>query len=246
MRGTIYVFMSALLLTLVGCNNNEDESLIQNQESNFVQEQLIDSYEKTIEQPELILNPQQQMELQDMVTEIQLQLPNKLSAFSNKTTLSDNVVSKGPFDKVLKTTDLIIGRSYKAGSVSVSIEGKNLIVTYKSNRCWTLRKTNLFIGDKKGIPLTRYGYPNYRKFTHRTNHRTSRINEFSYSIPLVDLKGIDCITIAAHAKLGLYYRGWCWIYSAWGDGKNFEGTRCPATYFSLCDSDDDDDPVTTN
>ncbi|CAL2093088.1 conserved hypothetical protein [Tenacibaculum sp. 190524A05c] len=238
MRGKIYVFMSALLLAFVGCNNNEDVSSIENQESNLQQEQIVDSQERIIEQPEVILNPQQEMELQDIVAEVQLELPVQRAAGKS----SEVAANKA---EILKTTDLIIGRSYKAGTVTVSVEGKNMLVTYKTNRCWNLWKTNLFIGEKDSIPLY-YGYPNYTKFPYRESHRTSRINEYTYSIPLADLKGVKCITIAAHAKLSIYYRGWCWVYSAWGDGNKFEGTRCPATYFSLCDNDGGDDPVDTN
>lgn len=237
MRGKIYVFMSALLLAFVGCNNNEDVSSIENQESNLQQEQIVDSQERIIEQPEVILNPQQEMELQDIVAEVQIQLPNELSSRERQASSAEPTNNS----TVLKTTDLIIGRSYKAGTVTVSLEGRsNLLVTYKTNRCWNLWKTNLFVGEKDSIPLY-YGYPNYTKFPYRESHRTSRINEYTYSIPLNELRGIECITIAAHAKLSIYYRGWCWIYSAWGDGNNFEGTRCPATYFSLCDSDGDGD-----
>ncbi len=239
MRGKIYVFMSILLFTIIGCNNNEDVSLIENQESNLQQEPIINSEERIIEQPEVILNEDGKLELQDIVAEVQVQLPKETENFSQKATTAGKAT-------VLKTTDLIIGRSYKAGTVTVSLEGKNLLVTYKTNRCWNLWKTNLFLGEKDSIPLY-YGYPNYTKFPYRENHRTSRIQEYTYTIPLSDLKGIKCITVAAHAKLSIYYRGWCWVYSAWGDGLDFEGTRCPATYFNLCDNGgDDDDPIDTN
>ncbi|TCP26885.1 hypothetical protein EV195_102227 [Tenacibaculum skagerrakense] len=238
MRGTIYVFMSALLLTFIGCNNNEDVSLIENQESNLQQEPVVNSEERTVEQPDGIINEKELMELQDIVSEVQVLLPKEDSNTASK------VVVIG--DKtVLKTTDLIIGRNYKAGTVTVTLENKNILVTYKTNNCWNLWKTSLFIGDKEAIPLYR-GYPNYTKFPYRESHRTSRIQEYTYTIPIAELKGIKCITLATHAKLSIYYRRWCWIYSAWGDGKVFEGTRCPATYFSLCDDNDDDDPVDTN
>ncbi|WP_299683431.1 hypothetical protein [uncultured Tenacibaculum sp.] len=265
MRGIFYVFISALLLSITGCNTNEDISQLQEeqnsqQETTFLGNEAIDlidqdltddvqqtiadeqglileQNESIIEQRENVLSSEQLGELQNIVTEVQVELPDEIKFASR------NAVPVNPGGRFNKTADIIIGRSYKAGTLTITSDRVNLIVKYEANHCWSLWATNLYVGDKNGIPLTRNGYPNYYQFPYRNYH--NRVKEFTYEIPLSDLRGVDCITVAAHSFLGIYSRRSrrCWIFSSWGDGERFETTRCPATYIPLCE--DTTPPVDT-
>ena len=153
MRGTIYVFMSFLLLTFIGCNDNE--TLIE--ENN-------DSVELSF-----------------------LQSLEKMS----------NTASKSATSFVIHETDLMAGQHYVAGTVTVSINKTNVTVTYTTNDNWVLNETHLYAGDKDLIPVTKKGNPKIGKFPYKAEH--DGVNEFSYVIPIAELKGTKCFTIAAHA-----------------------------------------------
>ncbi|SNR15062.1 hypothetical protein [Tenacibaculum jejuense] len=257
MRGIFYVFISALLLSITGCNNNEDvnelpqesnlqettllertaieignQGLTDDVQQTIAEEQglILEQDESFIERRENVLGTDQIGELQNVVTEVQVELPEEIKLASR------TAVPVGPGGRFNKTADIIIGRNYKAGKLTITSDRVNLIVKYEANHCWSIWATNLYVGDKRGIPLTRNGYPNYYQFPYRDYHK--RVKEFTYEIPLSDLRGVDCITVAAHSFLGIYSRRSrrCWIFSAWGDGERFENTRCPATYIPLCES----------
>lgn len=217
MRGTIYVFMSALLLTFVGCNKNEDVILIENQENSE--------------------------NLFSQLTKGKVNLSEKSS-----TTAKSAVIFE---------TELIAGQNEVAGSVVVSVDPTTLTITYSTNDEWVLSETHLYAGEKDLIPVTRKGNPKIGQFPYKGEH--DDLNEYSYSIPLADLKGIECFTIAAHAvvkrvssddsnarargRKGKKKNGMsnCGNDSnsntetAWGAGTEFEG-RSWAMYTSFCDN----------
>ncbi len=213
MRGTIYVFMSLLLLTFIGCNNNDE--LVDNQEN--VESSFFQLIENT----------------------------NNLAAKSSS--------AKGV---VIFQTDLMAGQHYVAGSVTISVDKTDLTITYSTNDDWVLNETHLYAGEKDLIPVTKKGNPKIGKFPYKGEH--DGVNEFSYSIPLADLKDIECFTVAAHAvvtrvsskttsaqarggKKGRKKKikncnndGGSGTETAWGAGTPFAG-RSWAMYTSFCD-----------
>lgn len=110
---------------------------------------------------------------------------------------TNNQAAKGTSGLVIYETDLMAGQHYVAGSVTASVDKTNLIVTYITNDNWALNETHLFVGDKDLVPLTKKGNPKIGKFPYKAEH--DGVNEFTYTIPLADLKGVKCLTIAAHA-----------------------------------------------
>jgi len=63
-------------------------------------------------------------------------------------------------------TNLVAGRHYVAGSVTVDVEGDNLIITYTSNAVWIIGTTHISIGnyDEDWVPLTGSGNPQIGQF----------------------------------------------------------------------------------
>jgi len=116
-------------------------------------------------------------------------------------------------------TNLVAGQHYVAGSVTVDIEGDNLIITYTSNSDWIIGTTHLSVGncDEDWAPLTGSGNP--------------KIGQFEYTVPfsvephevvyVISLDGLDDhYCFAAHAEVEGPDGG----ETAWAEGSQFEGS----------------------
>ncbi|MFY7671546.1 hypothetical protein ACOSP6_10730 [Tenacibaculum sp. MEBiC06402] len=99
--------------------------------------------------------------------------------------------------QVIFETDLMAGQHHVAGTVTLAVDGSNLVITYSTNSSWVLNETHLYAGDKDLIPVTRKGNPKIGKFPYKGEH--DGVNEFSYTIPISDLTGVNCFAIATHA-----------------------------------------------
>ncbi len=114
-------------------------------------------------------------------------------------------------------TNLMAGQHHIAGTVSVSSDGINLTVTYKTtcssddsggsddffksqdnSSSWTLKATHLFVGNCEDMPTTKKGNPKIGKFPYKTEHPDG-VNEYTYTIPLSDIG--ECFCLAAHAEV---------------------------------------------
>ena len=134
-------------------------------------------------------------------------------------------------------TQLIAGQHHVAGSVSVDIDGDNLIITYASNGDWVIGTTHLEIGncDEDWAPLTNSGNPQIGQFEY-TEPYSSGPYEVVYIISLEGLGDHYCF--AAHAEVV----GPTGEETAWAEGTQFEGNGWAMYVESLlseCDEDDD-------
>ena len=131
-------------------------------------------------------------------------------------TESDQGIIEGS-DEHCKTVNLIAGQNHIAGTVTVDVEGDNLIITYTTNDEWTLDVTHLSITncEEGGFPSTNSGNPKIGKFEYSSTHE-SGTTEVIYTIPLADVSDEFCF--AAHAEvIGPTQE------TAWAEGSDFGG-----------------------
>lgn len=153
MKKTVYIFMSFLLLTYVGCDDNEN---------------LVEENNETLE-----------------------------STFFQSLEKNSSYASKSVAGQFFFVNDLMAGQHEVAGTVTVAFGISNLVVTYTTNSSWALNETHLYVGDKDLVPLTKKGNPKIGKFPYKAEHDGA--NEFTYTIPMSSLNGVNCLTVAAHA-----------------------------------------------
>ena len=125
------------------------------------------------------------------------------------------------------TVDLIAGQNMTIGTVSVTLDGDTVTVTYTiTDSDWTLELTHLWIGACNDLPTNNPGNPIIGQFPYSQSHpgETTVI----YEIPVSDLPpaGVE-ICVAAHAEvIGTTAE------TAWADGTSFPGNSW-AMYFNL-------------
>lgn len=115
-------------------------------------------------------------------------------------------------------TNLMAGQHHVAGSVTIDIDGDNLIITYTTNDDWTIGITHLSVGncDEDWVPLTRAGNPRIGHFEY-TEPFSSSDTEVVYIISLEGLN--DSFCFAAHAEV----QGPTGGETAWAEGTQFPG-----------------------
>ncbi len=100
------------------------------------------------------------------------------------------------------TTNLMAGQHHNAGTVTITKDSSNLLVTYETNtdtsstKNWTIKATHLYVGACDGMPTTKSGNPKIGKFPYKEDHEVGTTN-YTYSIPLDKLD--ECFCVAAHA-----------------------------------------------
>ncbi len=100
------------------------------------------------------------------------------------------------------TTNLMAGQHHNAGTVSVTKDAENLLVTYETNtdtsstKNWTIKATHLYVGACDAIPTTKAGNPKIGRFPYKQDHDAGTTS-YTYTIPLDTLD--DCFCVAAHA-----------------------------------------------
>ena len=149
-----------------------------------------------------------------------------------------NPIDPADADDHCVVTNLIAGQHHVAGSVTVDIDGDNLVITYSTNGDWTLGITHLSIGncDEDWAPLTGSGNPQVGQFEY-TEPFSSGPHEVVYVIPLEGLDDNYCF--AAHAEV----QGPTGGETAWAQGTQFSGrgwAMFVESSLSDCPSDDDD------
>lgn len=132
-------------------------------------------------------------------------------------------------------TELLAAQRYDAGDIKVYFDQNNLYVEYQASTNWHLRKTHLYVGDQRLIPLTRLGSPNVEFFPiQETLGEGAQIA--MYSIPKVNLR--KCFIISAYAEVyktdsnGEIIQ----VESAWSTGERFSEESW-GMYFDVCQSD---------
>ena len=103
----------------------------------------------------------------------------------------------------VQTVDLIAGQNIIAGSVSVSVNGNDLEITYNTIDGWELVETHLWVGESRTeMPQTRKGNPKIGNFPYQSGDITGATT-YSFSIPYTVLNfscpGVDeAFFVAAH------------------------------------------------
>ena len=118
------------------------------------------------------------------------------------------------------SVNLIAGQNYIAGTVNVSRDGDDLVITYATNEDWTIDATHLSIGNcnDQTIPTTNSGNPKVGRFEHSTSHNTP-VNEVVYVLDASVLEENYCF--AAHAEVSGPSGG----ETAWAEGVGFDGNN---------------------
>ncbi|MBT8277789.1 MAG: hypothetical protein KJO41_02220 [Bacteroidia bacterium] len=116
------------------------------------------------------------------------------------------------------SVNLIAGQHHIAGTVTVSSDGANLILTYMTNEDWTIDLTHMSIGDceEQWVPTTGSGNPKIGHFEHTEPH-SAGTNEVVYMINLEVIPEAYCF--AVHAEV----QGPTGGETAWGEGTGFDG-----------------------
>ncbi|MBC7388575.1 MAG: hypothetical protein H7329_05135 [Opitutaceae bacterium] len=127
------------------------------------------------------------------------------------------------------------GQHTLAGTITVTNDAINLIVTYNTIDGWLLKHTHLYVGPKSGLPVGATGNPKIGNFPYSTEH-SPMVTSFSYTIPLSKFEGESCIIIAAHAEVIKLSEngGTADAQTAWGAGKEITPGGSWATYSDYC------------
>ena len=161
---------------------------------------------------------------------------------------NDNVVivegdntTANDFDEHCKTVNLIAGQNHIAGTVTMDVEGDNLIITYTTNSDWAIDTTHLEITncEEDGFPTTGSNNPKIGNFEYSSTHEDA-VTEVTYIINLNDVTDEFCF--AAHAEVNGPS-----AETAWAEGEGFGGNSW-AMYVEVdlkdCDEDDEGTPPT--
>lgn len=119
---------------------------------------------------------------------------------------------------------LYAGQTIDAGSVTVTITGTNLVVSYLTESDWTLTEVHLWVGSSTAtMPQTKQGNPIPGKFPYTSGTLTGATS-YTFTIPLTSL-GFSCPNadkiyyMAAHAALKrIGYNGGVQTETGWSEG----------------------------
>lgn len=153
----------------------------------------------------------------------------------------------------VQTQTLYAGQSIDAGTVTLTVSGDNLVVTYNTHDGWTLSDTHLWIGTSlTDMPQTRKGSPKIGNFPYHSGD-ISGSSSYSESIPLSTLDFIcpqadTTYYLAAHAVVSKVSGDGDNVQTetGWADGIRFVEQGMWGTYFTItlsCNCGDDRPPV---
>lgn len=140
------------------------------------------------------------------------------------------------------TINLIAGQHYTAGSVTVDVDGNDLVITYSTNGDWVINATHMSIGncEDQSIPTTGADNPKVGRFEHQTTHEEGT-NEVVYRINKEAIDDFYCF--AAHAEVV----GPTGKETAWAEGIPFGGKNWAMfveAFLSDCDNETNPDTDT--
>ena len=147
------------------------------------------------------------------------------------------VAAVAPIDNLTPCahSELLAGQRYDAGDIKVYFDADNLYVEYQASINWHLRKTHLYVGDQRLIPLTRLGNPNVEFFPIQQT-LSEGTQTVMYTFPKNNLR--KCFIISAYAEVyktdssGEIVQ----VESAWSTGERFNEESW-GMYFAVCQSD---------
>jgi len=127
------------------------------------------------------------------------------------------------------------GQHILVGSINVTNDDVNMYVTFNTEGDWQMSKTHLYVGTLKGMPVNQSGNPQIGKFPYSTTFDPMVIS-YTFTIPLVELPGDDCLVVAAHAEVNKVGPDGQVVdtQTAWGDGIQIKDGGSWASYFYYC------------
>lgn len=134
-------------------------------------------------------------------------------------------------------TTLFAGQTIDAGSVCVSVDSDNLVVSYATTGGWHLTEAHLWVGDDlANMPRTQTGNPQIGRFPYKSGDITGATS-YTFNIPLTSLGSGDLcghtLALAAHAALRkLSDGGGYQTETGWGAGSPINDGGSWATYFN--------------
>jgi hypothetical protein len=167
----------------------------------------------------------------DCVTEYTYRIPLTWDPETDLSIAAHAVVCKegaGGGEWILTTVTLWAGQTIDAGTVTVAIEGEDLVVTYQTTGGWELIETQLYVGT------TPPGTAAPGQFPYKHSPIDPPVTTDQYTIPLSDF-GVGCddtLYLAAHATVQkLLDDGTYQTETGWGEGEQIDGGW--AMYFSV-------------
>ncbi len=135
--------------------------------------------------------------------------------------LEGDSTSNDDFFDHCKTVNLIAGQNHVAGTVSVDVEGDNLVITFLTNSDWTIDATHLHVTncEDESFPTTGSGNPKIGNFEYFSVHNDG-VTEVVYILDLFEdeISIFDAFCFAAHAEVSGPS-----AETAWAEGEDFEG-----------------------
>lgn len=126
------------------------------------------------------------------------------------------------------------GQNINAGTVSLSIQGDNLVVTYNTINGWGLYEAHLAVATSlDGIPRNKSGNPQIGLFPYKATNLNG-VTSYSFTVSLTAL-GVCCddqLVVAAHAVVGKQTAsGGFETQTGWAEGTRFVTKGSWAMYF---------------
>lgn len=156
--------------------------------------------------------------------------------------IDGSLFSRASLDEPCYTTKLMAGQNYEAGTVTVDLDGNDLVITYTTYGDWTIDATHMSIGncEDQEIPTTGSDNPKVGKFEHSTTH-SDGVTVVEYRIDYNALTNSDGVLLdkycfAAHAEVSGLTGG----ETAWAKGLDFGGNSWAMyveAFLSDCDVD---------
>ncbi|HAT65673.1 MAG TPA: hypothetical protein DCS66_13935 [Flavobacteriaceae bacterium] len=123
---------------------------------------------------------------------------------------------------------LLAGQNMDSGTVTVTVEGGNVVVNYSTNQDWVITETHLFVGDINDLPTNGGGNPRIGHFPFSGEH-TNGTTDVTYTT--LGIEEGDCVYIAAHAVVTNIITGE--TETAWANGDPIGGNSW-AMGFEAC------------
>lgn len=128
----------------------------------------------------------------------------------------------------IEEVDLMAGQHIDVGSVTVTLDGNSVIVTYTTDGDWEIQETHLYVGDLNGLPTNGGGNPKIGQFPYKDTYPSGTQ---TVTVITIELAPGECVYVAAHAVVENTTSGQ--NETAWGDGEPIGGNNW-SMMFEIC------------
>lgn len=159
---------------------------------------------------------------------------DKVSNKEVNNAITNSQISAREFNCSARVENLIAGKNYLAGNITVGNDSENLYVTYQAAENWYFTTLHLFVGNYQSIQLNN-GNPAPGQFPYSVNFN-QQTQMYTFVIPISQLENtFGCFTVATHASM--YKKNAngqiTQTETAWSGANNFPGKNW-AKYFNTC------------